>query len=213
MEQIGAVSGLRILEVACGRGGFTNELARAGAWVTGCDFSFVAVAVGDRKLRAAGSNLRAAFVQGDAQDLPFADDSFDVIVSCETIEHVPDASKALREMLRVSRPSGKLYLTTPNYANFMGLYELYSRLRHPGRKDDQSFDRRQWFGQIRGFVRQAGWKILRTDGTVHQFPILPGRNPIRWESLESNRTVRKLLSPLAFTYFVIAQKRDARCTS
>jgi 2-polyprenyl-3-methyl-5-hydroxy-6-metoxy-1,4-benzoquinol methylase len=52
-EQIGSVAGLQILEVACGRGGFSNELARAGARVTGCDFSFVAVRVADGKLRAA----------------------------------------------------------------------------------------------------------------------------------------------------------------
>ena len=209
-EHIGAVEGLEILEVACGRGGFSNELARAGACVTGCDFSFVAVRVADMKLRATENRPAARFIQGDAQDLPFADESFDLVISCETIEHLPEVSKALREMFRVTRPGGNLLLTTPNYANFMGLYELYSWLRHPGRKDDQPFDRRQWFPQIRKFVREAGWKIIRTDGTVHQFPFLPGQNPIRWEGLESNRTVRKLVSPLAFTYFVMAQKKDMR---
>lgn len=212
-EQIGAVAGLRILEVACGRGGFSNDLAHAGACVTGCDFSFVAVSVAEKKVQAAISRPPVTFLQGDAQNLPFADDSFDLVISCETIEHVPDAPKALREMRRVSRPGGKLFLTTPNYANFMGLYELYSWFRHPGRKDDQPFDRRQWFPQIRKFVREAGWTILRTDGTVHQFPFRPGRNPVRWGALESNRTLRKLLSPLAFTYFVMAQKRDIRCAS
>jgi ubiquinone/menaquinone biosynthesis C-methylase UbiE len=212
-EQIGPVAGLDILEVACGRGGFASELARAGACVTGCDFSFVAVSVAETKLRAADKRPPVTFVQGDAQNLPFADDSFDLVISCETIEHLPDAPRALREMRRVSRPGGKLFLTTPNYANFMGLYEIYSWFRHPGRKDDQPFDRRQWFPQIRKFVRRAGWTILRTDGTVHQFPFRPGCNPIRWEGLESNRGIRKLLSPLASTYFVMAQKRDVRCAS
>jgi ubiquinone/menaquinone biosynthesis C-methylase UbiE len=212
-EQIGPVAGLDILEVACGRGGFASELARAGACVTGCDFSFVAVSIAETKLRAADKRPPVTFLQGDAQNLPFADDSFDLVISCETIEHIPDAPRALREMRRVSRPGGKLFLTTPNYANFMGLYEIYSWFRHPGRKDDQPFDRRQWFPQIRKFVRGAGWTILRTDGTVHQFPFRPGCNPIRWEGLESNRRIRKLLSPLAFTYFVMAQKRDVRCGS
>ena len=50
------------------------------------------------------------------------------------------------------------------------------------------------------------WKIVRTDGTVHQFPFFPGRNPVRWEGLESNRTVRRLLSPFAYTYLVSAEK-------
>jgi ubiquinone/menaquinone biosynthesis C-methylase UbiE len=212
-EQIGPVAGLDILEVACGRGGFASELARAGACVTGCDFSFVAVSVAETRLRTADKRPPVTFLQGDAQNLPFADDSFDLVISCETIEHLPDAPRALREMRRVSRPGGKLFLTTPNYANFMGLYEIYSWFRHPGRKDDQPFDRRQWFAQIRKFVSRAGWTILRTDGTVHQFPFRPGCNPIRWEGLESNPRIRKLLSPLAFTYFVMAQKRDVRCAS
>ena len=151
----------------------------------------------------------AVLVQGDAQTLPFADKSFDVVVSCETIEHLPRVRAAISEMYRVTRPGGRLFLTTPNYFNFMGLYEIYAHYRHPGRKDDQPFDRRQWFPQVHKWTRQAGWIILRTDGTVHQFPFVPGRNPVRWEGLEASRAVRKLLSPFAYTYFVAAAKSES----
>jgi SAM-dependent methyltransferase len=206
-EYLGAVAGLRILEVACGRGGFVKELARNGAYATGCDFSLTALRVGQGKLRAQGNGIVAALVQGDVQELPFADESFDVVVSCETIEHVPGVQKALREMWRVARPGAKLLLTTPNYANLMGLYDLYARVRHPGRRDDQPFDRRQWFRQIRGHVSEAGWTILRSDGTVHQLPIVPGRNPIELPFIESSRMLRRLLSPIAFHYFLLSEKR------
>jgi SAM-dependent methyltransferase len=145
-------------------------------------------------------------VQGDAGQLPFASASFDIIVSCETIEHVPDVESATREMFRVARPGGHLFLTTPNYANFMGLYEVYSRFRHPKRKDSQPFDRRQWFPQVRGYLRRAGWEIVASDGTVHQFPFVPGHNPIAFPGLERNRTIRKLLSIFACHYFVMARK-------
>jgi len=205
-EQLGNVAGLRILEVACGRGGFVRELARSGAHVTGCDFSLTALRVGQAKLRAQGNGTSAALIQGDAQALPFADESFDLVVSCETIEHVPDVQEALREMWRIARPGAKLFLTTPNYANLMGLYDLYARVRHPGRRDDQPFDRRQWFPQIRGYVRGAGWTILRSDGTVHQLPIIPGHNPIELPFLESSRTLRRLLSPIALHYFLLSEK-------
>jgi 2-polyprenyl-3-methyl-5-hydroxy-6-metoxy-1,4-benzoquinol methylase len=206
-EYIGSVTGLRILEVACGRGGFVRQLAIAGACVTGCDFSSAALRAARTKIPETGLTFSATLIQGDAQNLPFADNSFDLVVSCETIEHLPDVKSAVRGMHRVTRPGGKLLLTTPNYANFMGLYEIYSRFRHPTHKDDQPFDRRQWFPQILGWVREAGWTVLRTDGAVHQFPFFPGRNPIRWKALDSKRTVRKLLSPLAYTYFVMAQKQ------
>lgn len=207
-EYLGPVAGLRVLEVACGRGGFVRELLLAGARVTGCDFSLAALRIARAKIASAPAHLFAAVTQGDAQNLPFAADSFDVVISCETIEHLPDAPAALAEMYRVTRPGGKLLLTTPNYANLMGLYELYARLRHPARRDDQPFDRRQWFPQIRQWLRNAGWTILSTDGAVHQFPVLPGHNPIRWQALESSRSLRKLLSPFALTYFVSAQKSE-----
>jgi hypothetical protein len=45
------------------------------------------------------------------------------------------------------------------------------------------------------------------DGTVHQFPILPGHSPVRVEAVESNHTVRKLLSLFALHYFVLAEKK------
>jgi ubiquinone/menaquinone biosynthesis C-methylase UbiE len=205
-ESLGPVRGLRVLELACGRCGFVAELARAGANVTGCDFSFSAVRIGQSALRSLHQSASWSLLQPDAQNLPLAHNSFDLVISCETIEHVPDVHSALREMYRVTRPGGRLFLTTPSYANFTGLYYLYAKLRHPHHKDDQPFDRRQLFSQVRRWLRQAGWSILHTDGTVHQFPLLPGHNPFRIESLESTRFLRKVFSPFALHYFVIAQK-------
>jgi SAM-dependent methyltransferase len=125
-EKLGSVQGLRVLEVACGRGGFVRELARAGAHVTGCDFSMSALAVGRAKITSLNGSAPAALIQGNAQCLPFASKSFDMIVSCETIEHVPDVRGALREMWRVARPGAKLFLTTP----IAGCAETEERVRH-----------------------------------------------------------------------------------
>src|SRR5215472_3336162 len=169
-----------------------------GGRCDGCDLSLSALPITPGKLFALGGPPLARLVQGDAQRLPFADSSFDIVVSCETIEHVPLVQAAISEMYRITRPGGKLFLTTPNYFNFMGVYEIYARFRHPDHVDDQPFDRRQWFLQIHKWIRQSGWTILGTDGTVHQFPFFPGHNPIRWENLEANRTIRKMLSPFAY---------------
>jgi SAM-dependent methyltransferase len=205
-EYLGDVTGLRILEVACGRGGFVRMLEGAGAQVTGCDFSMGALRVARGKLAGQNGGRSSWLIQGDVQRLPFAENVFDRVIDCETIEHIPDEQSALREMYRVTRPGGKLFLTTPNYLNMTGVYEVYAKLRHPGRKDDQPFDRRQSFLHILRRIRSAGWSIRCTDGTVHQFPLLPHTNPWRWEGLEASPRIRKLLSPLALHYFVIAEK-------
>jgi ubiquinone/menaquinone biosynthesis C-methylase UbiE len=214
LEYLEPVAGKRVLEIACGRGGFSRELARHGARVTGTDFSPAALAIARSP---GGQNARpAAFTQADAHHLPYRDASFDVIISCETIEHLLDPAAALREMGRVCRPGGALYLTTPNYLNATGLYVLYALMRRNGRARgslapniDQPLDRRYLFFQVRQLLAGAGWTILRADGTVHQFPVLPGHDPWQLRALESPRFLRRALSPFAFHYFLLAQRRAA----
>jgi ubiquinone/menaquinone biosynthesis C-methylase UbiE len=192
------VKGKRILEIACGRGGFSRLLGSRGALVCGADFSASAVDIAKKRLyRDPSPTDRVTYVQAAAQNMAFDENSFDIVVSCETIEHVPDPRAAVREMYRVCKPGGTLYLTTPNYLNFMGLYLIYAALRHPGLKSSQPLDERFFFPQIRHFVTGAGWKIIRTDGTVHQFPFIPGRDPVQFPKLESNRSIRRFLSPFA----------------
>jgi ubiquinone/menaquinone biosynthesis C-methylase UbiE len=207
LEFLTPVQNKRILEVACGRGGFSRLLASKGAIVCGVDFSESAIKIANEKLlRHPVPADQLTYVQADAQSLPFEPASFDIVISCETIEHIPDHRAAVREMFRVCKPGGVLYLTTPNYLNLMGLYLVYANVRHPGFKSDQPLDKRYLFPQVRNFVTAAGWKILRTDGTMHQFPFIPRHNPMQFPSVESNRTIRKLLSPFAYHYLVVAQK-------
>jgi ubiquinone/menaquinone biosynthesis C-methylase UbiE len=211
LEFLPSLENKRILEIGCGRGGFSRLLGTRGALVCGADFSASAVDIAKKRQKRGSSYLNAVtYIQADAQNMPFDGDSFDFVVSCETIEHIPDPRAAVREMYRVCRPGGLLYLTTPNYLNFMGLYVIYAALWHPDLKSSQPLDQRFLFPQIRRFVTGAGWKIVRTDGTVHQFPFIPGRDPVQFPRLESNRTVRRLLSPFACHYFVIAQKGTSR---
>lgn len=213
IEYLPSVHGQRLLEVACGRGGFSRLLASRGARMFGADFSSIALQIAQEKIIGVKSqrSCQVALAQADAQNLPYADSSFDMIVSCETIEHLPNPLAALREMTRVARSGGILFLTTPNYFNLMGLYYLYARARNrkatPG--EDQPFDRVFLFPQIRALLRSAGWRILRSDGTVHQFPIRPGHDPIVVDSLEANHTVRRILSPFAFHYFLMAENLKA----
>jgi ubiquinone/menaquinone biosynthesis C-methylase UbiE len=210
LEYLLPVHGKRVLEVACGRGGFAILSASRGAIMSGADFSEIALQIA-RKRHCQEENGHLDLTQADAGRLPYADKSFEIVISCETIEHLPDPPSALREMARVCRPGGFLYLTTPNYFNAMGLYYIYARFR--GRRatpgSDQPFDRVFVFPQIRGMLKRAGSAIIRSDGTVHQFPIRRGHDPVNIRALESSRTIRRILSPMAFHYFVMAQRSNS----
>src|SRR5207248_1386422 len=124
------LDGRRVLEVACGRGGFARALtsvSRSVDTLVAADFSETAVSRGRASSRATDAVLR--WVVADVQTLPHAGGVFDTVISCETIEHVPDPRAAIAEMARVLRPGGRLLLTSPNYLGPMGLYRAYLRVR------------------------------------------------------------------------------------
>ena len=210
LEYLPSLKDRRVLEIACGRGGFSRLLASKGAIMCGADFSGSAIAIAkDKLLRNAKLADRLAYLQADAQCMPFGDSSFDIVISCETIEHVPDPGVAVLEMYRVCKPGGMLYLTTPNYLNLIGLYELFMAVRKKKHRSDfaQPLDRHSVFFQTRKLVRKAGWQIVRTDGTVHQVPV-KGRNPITINFLEKNHGLRRCLRAVALHYLLIGRKPE-----
>jgi SAM-dependent methyltransferase len=104
--------GQEVLEVGCGDGFFTVLAARRGARVTAVDIS-------EGNLAAARAHANAndihdvVFKVADAEDLPFPDGSFDVVVASHVIEHVPDRARALRELHRVCRGTAIVAVPTP----------------------------------------------------------------------------------------------------
>lgn len=115
---------LSVLDVGYGRGEFLLHCARAGATVSGIDYSEDACRIARETLSAvSGADIRL----GDCRSLPFADESFDRVFSGDVIEHMTfdDAVKAVQEMKRVLRPGGILLIhTSPNVFFTKGTYLL-----------------------------------------------------------------------------------------
>ncbi|HEX8665150.1 MAG TPA: methyltransferase domain-containing protein [Beijerinckiaceae bacterium] len=103
VQWIGAPPDLRWLDIGCGTGVFTEQVVRgcAPAAVTGVDPSPEQLAFAERR-GLAGAEFRVR----DAQDLPFADESFDIAVMALVVHFIPDPGKAVAEMARVLRRGG-----------------------------------------------------------------------------------------------------------
>jgi SAM-dependent methyltransferase len=106
VERGGVEAGMDVLDVACGTGNATIPAAKAGARVTGLDFAPALLEVA-RDL-AADAMVEIDFVEGDAQELPFEDGSFDRVISTFGHMFAPDHERTASEMKRVLRPGGAI---------------------------------------------------------------------------------------------------------
>jgi len=130
--------GERALDLCCGTGDLAFALARQGAEVIGLDFSAPMLAVADGRGRrsACGSGGAATprFVQGDAQAVAFADNSFDMVTVGYGLRNLADWQVGLREMVRLARPGGRLLVLDfgkPANPVWRALYFGYLRLFVP----------------------------------------------------------------------------------
>ena len=161
--------GQRILDLAAGTGASSVALAKSGAQVVAADFSPGMIAEGRRR-HAGIPNL--TFVEADATALPFADAEFDTVTMSFGLRNVNDPKQALRELLRVTKPGGRLVVcefSHPPSRSFNGLYRFYNDRVLPVvaktvSSNAEAYDYlnesiRDWPDQRRlsAWIREAGW--------------------------------------------------------
>ena len=122
LAALGAQPGETVLDLAAGTGTSAEPLADAGVRVVACDLSLGMLEVGKRR------RPDLAFVAGDALHLPFADGSFDAVTMSFGLRNVSDVPGALAELLRVTRPGGRLVVcefSRPTWKPFRTVYSNY----------------------------------------------------------------------------------------
>ena len=97
--------GLKVLEIGCGLGTDGAQFAKAGADYTGVDLTEAAVELARKRFEL--FDLPGEFQTADAENLDFADESFDLVYSHGVLHHTPDTARAIREIYRVLRPGGR----------------------------------------------------------------------------------------------------------
>jgi SAM-dependent methyltransferase len=153
-----ASKGLRVLDVGCGQGVDLANFATAGATAVGIDLTPRHVELARSHLSS--MSLRASVVEGDAEALPFAEGSFDRVVSNGVLHHTPNFDRALDEIARVLRSGGDLRMIVYNRHS---LHYYFSQLF--------------FHGVLQGRLWREGWDIGRVisyaeDGSA------PTRRPL-----------------------------------
>jgi len=120
-DLVNDIGGDRVLEVACGTGRFAVELSESGAEVTGVDISRPMLMKGVGKARERG--LGVEFMRGDAKQLPFSDDTFDLVLGMRFFHLIDEPAAYLREMARVSK--GRVVFDTFNRGSARVVYNRF----------------------------------------------------------------------------------------
>jgi SAM-dependent methyltransferase len=129
-EAVDLRAGERVLDVATGHG--ITALAAARRWCQVIGIDYVPGLLARGRERAAAERLPITFEEGDAEDLPYAAGSFDVVLSTFGVMFTPDQDRAAREMLRVCRPGGKIGLANWTPRGFVGeMFRLIGRYLPP----------------------------------------------------------------------------------
>jgi SAM-dependent methyltransferase len=123
-------AGMKALDVACGTGNVSLALARRGADVTGVDIA--PNLLEQARARADAEGLKIQFDEGDAEQLPYGDTSFDVVTSMFGAMFAPRPERAAAELIRVCRPGGRVLMGNWTPEGFTGkMFKLTSTYAPP----------------------------------------------------------------------------------
>lgn len=182
MKQMAMKPGDTAIDVCCGTCDWTLDLAKESerGQIIGLDFSQNMLAIGQSKVDRQGAGGQIKLVQGNAMQLPFADNSFDYATIGFGLRNVPDLVQVLKEMQRVVKPGGQvvcLELSKPTWQPFKGIYYFYFRQLMPlmGKLVAKKHEQYKWLPeslnaypdakQLAGIYREIGLK----DVQVHTF--------------------------------------------
>lgn len=151
MKRMQVKEGTSSLDVCCGTGDWSIALAEAAGnsgEIIGLDFSENMLSVAEKKRKQLHLQ-QLKFMQGNAMELPFAEDSFDYVTIGFGLRNVPDYQTVLEELYRVVKPGGQvvcLETSQPSMFGFRQLYYLYFRFIMPviGRLFAKSYQEYAW---------------------------------------------------------------------
>ncbi len=157
-----AGTGNKILDVGCGDGFIGRILMDNGNDVIGIDIHDSQI----RESRKKGVKV----IKARVQKLPFKDETFDIVVMAEVIEHFLETEIALREIRRVLKPGGRVIITTPNFASFRDrILVLFGKLQAFSQHSDHvKFFNKERLSRV---LHKCGFKVTKVYGSAFGIPI------------------------------------------
>ncbi|MDQ6694781.1 MAG: class I SAM-dependent methyltransferase [Chloroflexota bacterium] len=159
----------RLLEIGCGAGRYTRAFLhyRPDLDVSGCDISHIAL----DEARAADSTGKIHYELGDGLDLPYEDNSFDIVLLFDVFEHVTDVGKAADEVARVLKPGGVFHCFVPCEGNKRTIFAVLRQSKlvpiHRWKRDHIGHIQILTTGQMKRILQKRGLKVTDITFSFH----------------------------------------------
>jgi ubiquinone/menaquinone biosynthesis C-methylase UbiE len=158
-----------LLDGGCGTGHFTTIAMNRNAKVTAIDLANKLVAITKDK------NPNCNAITGSLLELPFPDEHFDYVISSDVIEHTTDPYLAVKELIRVLKPGGKICITVPNKTFWffsLKIAEVFKLRKYQG------YENWLYYYRFKRFLSQNDIELIHYKG-IHLFPFLISKlNPL-----------------------------------
>ena len=148
--------GQRVLDVGCGSGWLTEQLAERGMYVVASDLATVGVKGVKKRLEGGSSHI--SFLVGDVYHLPWAPGAFDGVVLSEVAEHLEDLDRALDEIHAALRKGGRLVVTVPNNEQIRWHLCIHCNRLTPANAHVRSFTE----GALIAILEDHGFAVVKT---------------------------------------------------
>lgn len=159
LQNVIRVKGKKILEVGAGMGGDSVYLAKQGAVVTALDYTGEALSA--IREHAKIENVELSIKQGDTRQLPFKDESFDIVFHQGLLEHFKDPVSVLKEHVRVLKKGGFLVVDVPQRFT---TYTIKKKIAIARGTWFAGWERSFSIGELEDLVRKAGLTVVRSYG-------------------------------------------------
>lgn len=230
--------GYKVLDAGCGDGVILQLIVKSFNGdkidVFGTDISKPNIQAADQFLNKNNPGQNIPLVVSDGESLPFADESFDIVISCHVLEHLPDFHKGLNEIRRVTRDIAIIALPTcfnlssivllggdnywkvgrkTLYAFFLGLARVLANIfkdgiqeGYAGSKDRPHLFRYPWI--MKKEVQDAGFEILKFEATSLAIPYIPYLFPpfLRLQKLADRLCCKPFFNNLGFGSTAVVRK-------
>lgn len=155
-----------ILDVGCGSGIISSECINRGHRVVGFDLGRNFVKTCNQMFKTP----KSFFIPGDAESIPFADNTFDVVICTEVIEHLLDPQKTISEFYRVLKPNGTLLLSTPKKSFFWKhMFKVWEAFR---RKQLEAYHTSFYIHEMGELLIKNKFQIAKTENIFFNFSTL-----------------------------------------